>query len=95
MNIYNPGSEAVSIVSIRSDAFSSIDAHKTIMKNGMMQMLHLPALTVEPGSKLTLEPGGMHLMMSPIKPTSAGESFIIELEMSDGSQQAVNIIVKP
>jgi hypothetical protein len=95
MEIHNPGTEAISIVAFSSDAFSSIDAHITVMKNGMMNMEHLSEITVEPGTSLMLEPGGMHLMMHPLKPTTAGETIQVQLEMSDGSQQTLQFSVRP
>ena len=67
----------------------------TTNQNGMMNMEHLSEITVEPGTTLMLEPGGMHLMMHPLKPTTAGETITVELEMSDGTQQTLLFSVRP
>jgi copper(I)-binding protein len=89
MHIYNPGSKAVSILSVSSDAFSNVEVHQTIMQDGMMTMEQVPALTIEPNSQLDLKPGGIHLMlMHPVEPTRPGDEIRITFELSDGSQQS-------
>jgi len=95
MEIHNPGTEVISIVSVSSEAFSSIDVHETVMKDGMMRMEHVPVLTIQPGARVTLEPGGLHMMMHPLKPTIVGESIPVKLEMNDGSQQTLSFSVRP
>jgi hypothetical protein len=89
MRIYNPGSKAVSILSVSSDAFSNVEVHQTIMQDGLMSMEQVPALTIEPNSQLDLKPGGIHLMlMHPFEPTRPGDKIRITFELSDGSQQS-------
>jgi copper(I)-binding protein len=89
MSISNTGSEAVSILSVSSDAFSNVEVHQTIMQDGMMHMEQVPALTIEPNSQLDLKPGGIHLMlMQPLEPTRPGDKIRITFELSDGSQQS-------
>lgn len=95
MSIFNPGSEAVSIVSVTSDAFKNIEVHQTIMQDGLMRMEQVPDLTIGPNSQLKLEPGGLHLMMMhPTEPTSPGDKVQITIEMSDGSRQSLIFTVK-
>jgi len=88
MRIYNPGSNAVSILSVSSDAFANIEVHQTINQDGLMRMEQVPALTIEPNSQLDLKPGGIHLMMHPFEPTHPGDKIRITFELSDGSQQS-------
>lgn len=89
MRISNTGSEAVSILSVSSDAFAIIEVHETTMKDGLMHMEQVPALTIGPDSQLELAPGGIHLMMmQPLEPTHPGDKIRITIELSDGSQQS-------
>jgi len=95
MRIHNPGSKAVSILSISSGAFANVEIHQTIMQDGMMSMEQVPALTIAPNSQLALEPGGIHLMlMDPFEPTRPGDKIRITFELSDGSQQSPVFIVR-
>lgn len=95
MIIHNPQSTAVSIVSLRSDAFTSVEIHQTIEQGGMMSMEQLPSLKIEPHSSLQLAPGGLHLMMmNPSEPTQPGDRLEIVIVLDDGSEQRVEMQVK-
>ncbi len=94
MSIYNPGSEAVSILSVTSDAFKNIEVHHTIMQDGLMRMEQVLDLTIEPNERLKFEPGGMHLMMQSTKPTNPGDKIRITFKLSDESHQSVIFTVK-
>jgi copper(I)-binding protein len=90
MTIHNPQSKAVSIVSLRSDAFASIEIHQTIEQDGMMSMEQVPSLKIEPNSSVQLAPGGLHLMMmNPSEPTQPGDQLEIVIVLDDGSEQRV------
>lgn len=90
MTIHNPQSKAVSIVSLRSDAFASVEIHQTIEQDGMMSMEQVPSLKIEPNSSVQLAPGGLHLMMmNPSEPTQPGDQLEIVIVLDDGSEQRV------
>ncbi len=94
MTIHNPQSKAVSIVSLRSDAFASIEIHQTIEQDGMMRMEQVPSLTIEANSSVQLAPGGLHLMMmNPSEPTQPGDLLEIVIVLDDGSEQRVEMQV--
>jgi copper(I)-binding protein len=95
MTLHNPQSKTVSIVSLSSDAFGSIEIHQTIAQDGMMRMEQVPALKIEPDSTVQLAPGGLHLMMmNPIEPTRIGDTIEILILFDDGSEQKLEMRVK-
>ena len=95
MTVHNAQSQTVSIVSIRSDAFASVEIHQTIKQDGMVRMEPVPTLTIEPDSTVQLAPGGLHLMMMhPKNPTKPGDVLEIVIELDDGSTQTLNMTVK-
>ena len=95
MTLHNPQSNTVSIVSLSSDAFGSIEIHQTIAQDGMMRMEQVPALTIEPDSTVQLEPGGLHLMMlNPVEPTRIGDTIEILILFDDGTEQRLEMWVK-
>jgi len=95
MTIHNPGSKTVSIVSLSSEAFASIEIHETVMQDGMMRMEPVPSLTIEPDSTVQLAPGGLHLMMmNPGEPTRIGDTIEIRILFDDGSEQKLEMWVK-
>jgi copper(I)-binding protein len=93
MTIHNPGETAVTILSIRSDAFASIDIHRSVMQDGMMRMDPVTALSIAPGESLQLAPGGYHLMMQPLQATRPGQEIEIVLQFDDGSEQRLTMTV--
>ena len=94
MTIHNPQTKAVSVVSLRSDAFASIEIHQTVEQDGMMRMEQLPSLKIESNSSVQLEPGGLHLMMmNPSEPTQPGDLLEIIIVLDDGSEQKVKMQV--
>jgi hypothetical protein len=95
MTIYNPQSQAISIVAFHSDAFASVEIHQTRMQDGMMRMDPVPNLTIAPGETVQLAPGGLHLMlMQPAQPTRPGEVRRITIEFDDGSRQTLELTVR-
>jgi copper(I)-binding protein len=94
MTVYNPQSKPVSIVSLHSDEFASIEIHQTIEQDGMMRMEQVPSLKIEPNSSVQLAPGGLHLMMmNPSEPTQPGDLLEIVIVLDDGSEQRVEMQV--
>ena len=86
----NSPKEAV-LVSASSDAAGATEIHQMSEMNGMMNMdmasnIHVPAL-----GKVTLSPGGFHIMLINLKkPFNKGDIVPITLHFQDGS----NILVK-
>jgi hypothetical protein len=95
MTIHNAQTHTLSIVAIHSDAFTSVEIHRTFEQDGMMRMERVPSLTIEPDSTVQLAPGGLHLMMmNPTQPTKPGDTLMIVIELDDGSTQNLKLIVK-
>jgi hypothetical protein len=88
MTIRNPSQLEVSIVAIRSDAFASVEIHRSVMQDGTVRMEPVDKLRLAPGASQQLAPGGLHLMMmlsdEPIRP---GDEVEIILQLGDGSEQ--------
>lgn len=88
MSIKNLSARSVSIVAIHSDAFASVEIHRSVMQDGMMRMEPVDRLTIDPGASLQLAPGGLHLMMMhPAEATRPGDDIEIILQMDDGAEQ--------
>lgn len=94
MTIHNPGEGTVTILSIRSDAFASVEIHRSVMQDGMMRMDPVEALSIAPGETRQLAPGGYHLMMmQPQQPMRPGQEIQIVLQFDDGSEQQLTMTV--
>ena len=83
----------------QSPAAETVELHSMTMKNGIMEMRYLPALALEAGKPVKLEPGGLHLMLINLKqPLKAGEQVQLVLDFKRGTRAAgtmhVHAIVK-
>jgi copper(I)-binding protein len=95
MSLYNPDSREISILSITSEKFASVQIHQTIEEDGIMRMEHVPVLKIGPGARLILEPGGFHLMMmQPQQETEPGDEIEIWISFDDGSEQNLMMTVR-
>jgi copper(I)-binding protein len=43
--------------------------HRSTLENGMMKMSAVDELSISPGEVVTLEPGGMHMMLMGLRAT--------------------------
>jgi copper(I)-binding protein len=94
MTIHNPGPGTLSIVSVRSEAFGSVEVHRSFMRDGMMRMEPVESLEIEAEMSVQLEPGGLHLMMMmPKEPTNPGDEIVIFIQLGDGSEQSLKMTV--
>lgn len=76
---------AASIVTARSPAFASVRLHETRVVDGISRMRPVPALRIPPGARVSLEPGGLHLMLAqPVRMPVAGDAVRVEFELDDG-----------
>lgn len=77
----------VALIKATSDVSKTVEIHSMTMQNGIMKMRMLDQLTVEAGTPLKLEPGGLHLMLFDLKkPLVAGQYVNFELTFKSGNQ---------
>ncbi|MBY6203690.1 copper chaperone PCu(A)C [Halomonas denitrificans] len=79
MTLLNDGDEAVRIASARAEGFRRVELHRSFHEDGMARMRRVDGLVIEPGEAITLERGGLHLMlMQPVRSPPPGHSVRIE-----------------
>lgn len=85
MELRNHSSRPQVLVAASSSGFESVMIHRTVVRQGVAQMLHASQLELAPKSNLRFVPGGYHLML--LKPKQAlrvGEPVLIKLEFRGG-----------
>lgn len=66
LNIDNHSNTVVRIDRVTSPQFRNIEIHETTNEGGVSRMRQLDGLSIAPNKRVTLDPGGIHLMlMSP------------------------------
>lgn len=83
--IENPCDAPAVIVAARSPRFGDVSLHETRLVDGVSRMRAVPRLTVPAGGAVSLQPGGLHLMlMGAQAPVNAGEQVEVELQLEGG-----------
>lgn len=91
----NDSDKDVKITGVSAKGFGKAALHQS-MQHGDMTMMHPMSSLVVPARKMvTLEPGGMHIMlMDPEKIAVPGEKVTLTVEYSDNTRQVFNLDVK-
>lgn len=86
--------EADTLVTVSSPIASSVELHRTSFEEGMAQMRKVDSVIVAPNAPLTLESGGLHLMLMGLAtPLQAGESFEVTLNFQQAGEFTTKVEV--
>ena len=96
MTLHNRGDSTLVITGFSSDAFASIEIHRSEMHEGMMRMTPVDNLELTPGERIELAPGGLHLMMmQPAESMKPGDEIDTIMRLDDGSETGFTMKVIP
>ncbi|WP_029040322.1 copper chaperone PCu(A)C [Cucumibacter marinus] len=97
ITITNNGDTADRLIGGTTEAAEALEVHSMSMQDGVMKMEELPeGLTIEPGETVTLEPGGLHLMMIGLDaPLVADEKITVTLTFEKAGEVTLDIPVGP
>ena len=95
MKISNKQNRTITILSLESNAFESIEIHQSIDQDGVTRMQAIASLSIRPGEMLELAPGGFHLMMmNPLEQLITGEKVAVTLHYQDHKTQTIDMVVR-
>lgn len=95
MNIRNSGSTAVHIITVSSPGFTRAELHRTVVEEGVARMEPVEQLEIAAGTSVSLEPGGLHLMLiEPEQALQEGDSVTLVLHRADGMCMTVQAPVQ-
>ena len=84
LDLVNSTSKPLTVTRASSPAFERVEIHRMSMKDGMMHMEQLQELTIPARGRLSLSPGGYHLMLiKPKKSLNAGDIVEITLQLAN------------
>jgi copper(I)-binding protein len=70
--------------------------HRSFEQDGQAGMEHVDALAITPGTPVTLEPGGLHVMLMELKsPLVEGRHFPMTLHFERAGEIRVDVHVEP
>lgn len=81
------------LLSATSPVVPRVEVHEMKMDGGVMRMRQLQAIELPAGKTVSLEPGGLHIMLMNLpKPIAAGDVIPLTLVIeSGGAQQTVEV----
>jgi copper(I)-binding protein len=85
VSLQNQSPEMQELVAASSPVFERIELHTHIEQDGMMRMVEVESIELEPGATLLMQPGGLHLMLfEPLHSLALGEMVPIQLRFTSG-----------
>ncbi|MAZ03611.1 MAG: hypothetical protein CMN56_10770 [Sneathiella sp.] len=95
LTLKNSEGEADRLVSASSPVADKVEIHDSVMKDGVMSMMRIEELVVEPGETVMLKPGGFHVMLMGLKkPLTKGTEFPLTLNFARAGEITVTVHVK-
>jgi copper(I)-binding protein len=87
MIIENQGDRSAEITTITSPDFGHTELHQTLIEDGIARMEPVEKLAIPALGSVSLEPGGMHLMLfDPRRALHAGDTVVLEIQPRDGNR---------
>jgi len=91
MTITNNSNKETVLISASSEIAGATEIHQMSDMNGMMHMAMSPNVHIPALGKVTLQPGGFHIMLIDLKkPLNKGDIVPITLRFQDGGSTIVN-----
>jgi copper(I)-binding protein len=86
LTLLNTGGSTITVTAISSPDFEGAEIHRTVIEDGVARMLPVNQLEIPASGQLTLEPGGLHLMLfDPQRPLAEGDSATLTIHCGNGS----------
>lgn len=95
MTIRNAGTEGITLTSMRADISANVSIHKTeVDGDGVSRMSPQKSVNVPAGESISLEPGGLHVMMMNLQaPLNEGSEFPLTLVFENGEEMTISVPV--
>ena len=82
--IKNTTDVTISIDSITSPDFETVEIHETIIVNGIARMIEIEQLTIPANNEIVLKRGGKHFMFfNPTKNINIGQNIKLDIKLSN------------
>lgn len=92
----NNSDNPVSITRVSSQAFTRVEIHESVYKDGTARMLKKDKVTIPARSGIHFSTGGLHLMLiGATQALTLGSKIPLEFELSNAQKISVTAEVKP
>jgi copper(I)-binding protein len=95
MQLQNSGDKEFFVVNAATTAAAAVELHMHTNDDGVMRMRRIPHIHLPPGQTVSLQPGGLHVMLFDLKSSlKEGTTIPITLEFNDGSTKDIEAPVR-
>jgi copper(I)-binding protein len=95
LSLENTGDAGDKLVAASTPAAGRVELHTHIKEGDIMRMRSVRAIEVGPRSKVRLQPGGLHLMLTELKaPLTEGSQFPLTLRFEKAGEMTVEVAVQ-
>ncbi len=93
--LVNQSGVPLEITVYTSPAYFDVSLHQTVLEDGVSRMREVPVLTIPPGGKVELAPGGYHLMlMNPTQAASPRDRLVLHIQETGGQRYSFELPVE-
>jgi len=90
--ISNHGATPDRLVAAKSTAAAQVELHAHVNEGGVMRMKHVDTIVVAPGGRVSLRPGGLHVMLLDLKgPLQDGGRLSLTLSFAGAGDMTVEV----
>jgi len=89
----NPAASPDTLVHVNAAEAAGVMFHRNVTDGALVRMEHLEELVVPPRDSLVLEPGGIHLMLTDVRPVTPGDTIQLSLNFSRAGTRLVSVPV--
>ncbi|MEO5809284.1 MAG: copper chaperone PCu(A)C [Sphingomicrobium sp.] len=94
LTIDNRGERDDRLVTVATTRAATATIHQSTAAGGIMRMRMLATLPVAAGERLTLSPGGTHIMLAPLTaPLKPGETLELTMRFEHGGERRIPVTV--
>ena len=87
-SVENRGNKPIAVVGVSADAAGHTSLHETRIERDRSTMRPVAKLSIEPGERIILKPGGLHIMLMKLQdPLTEGQSIDICLELENNERR--------
>jgi copper(I)-binding protein len=95
MQLQNTGDAEYFLVDASTPAAGAVELHMHTNDDGVMRMRRIPHMHLPAGQTVSLQPGGLHIMLFDLQvPMNEGVGIPILLKFNDGSQKQITAQVR-
>jgi copper(I)-binding protein len=96
MSAINVSKNPIKITSVSSSVYQSVEIHRTVIEDGVANMMAVESLLINPNERMELSPGGLHFMlMNRNSINAADKSVPINLHLENGGLINVVLTIVP